>query len=369
MSARRFGGDIGGAHAVVRIGPAPAVRAEAAALAALGPLGLRGLVRPAGDGATTLVAGVPLDRWGPRPWPQVAAALAPVAEALAGIHAAGWVHGDVSPANVVVGADGAGVLVDLGCAAPHGAARSTGTPGFVAPEVAAGAPVTSPAEVFALGAVAAAALGPEPPAGAVLALRRAASPDPDDRPTAAQLAAVLALAAGAAPEAGAGDDRSATTRDYGPRPPAPPEPAAGRRRRPLLAAAAIGAAAVVGTGVAVARAEASPPPPGCPPLPPTATLAGDVDGDGCDEAATWSGGVLTVALEAGAEPSRIAVGAPGDVVTLGDWDCDGVDTPAAYRPGTGVVTVWNAWPSTRRPVPPGGATAAGCDRVPVGPDR
>jgi serine/threonine protein kinase len=175
----------------------------------------------------------------------VAATLLPVAEALAELHGSGWVHGDVSAANVVVGPDGAGVLIDFDRAAPIGAARATGTPGFVAPEVEAGAPVTPAADVWSLAAVArAATTGPCPEVEAVLAA------GPADRP-----AELVTLFAGAA------DPRAATTRDYGPKPPAhlprPPAP----RRSPLAAAAVLAAAVLAGVLAALARAGPSSAPP------------------------------------------------------------------------------------------------------------
>lgn len=42
---------------------------------------------------------------------------------------------------------------------------------------------------------------------------------------------------------------------------------------------------------------------------------------------------------------RYAIGAEGDLVVIGDWDCDGVATPAIARPGTGQVVLFDRWPS------------------------
>lgn len=42
-------------------------------------------------------------------------------------------------------------------------------------------------------------------------------------------------------------------------------------------------------------------------------------------------------------------GRSGDHVSLGDWDCDGVDTPAVVRPSTGEVFVFDHWPTGREP--------------------
>ncbi|MDB4958737.1 MAG: Response regulator of zinc sigma-54-dependent two-component system [Myxococcales bacterium] len=77
--------------------------------------------------------------------------MADVAGALAVIHAAGLVHGDVAPANVLVVEQPAGlrgVLVDLGLASGGGA---RGTPQYMAPEAFAGH-VEPRSDLYALGA-------------------------------------------------------------------------------------------------------------------------------------------------------------------------------------------------------------------------
>ena len=48
---------------------------------------------------------------------------------------------------------------------------------------------------------------------------------------------------------------------------------------------------------------------------------------------------------------RYAVGATGDFVETGDWDCDGQATPAIVRPSTGGVVLFDVWPD------PGGTIA------------
>jgi serine/threonine protein kinase len=78
------------------------------------------------------------------------------AAGLAHLHARGWVHGDVTPDNLVVGPDGAATVIDLGLAGRAGAdpaAGFRGTPGFAAPEVLLGrGPADPRADVFGLGA-------------------------------------------------------------------------------------------------------------------------------------------------------------------------------------------------------------------------
>jgi len=72
-------------------------------------------------------------RRGPLPAGEVVTVLLPLAEALAGVHARGVVHGDVTPGNVLFTGDGRPVLADLGVArlvAGGDPGCSAGTPGF-----------------------------------------------------------------------------------------------------------------------------------------------------------------------------------------------------------------------------------------------
>ncbi|HEX2678189.1 MAG TPA: protein kinase, partial [Polyangiales bacterium] len=75
------------------------------------------------------------------------------ARALAAVHAQGFVHGDVKPANVIVSDDASDAkLIDLGLArAPGFEPRLSGTPGFLAPELFRGE-LTAAADSYALGA-------------------------------------------------------------------------------------------------------------------------------------------------------------------------------------------------------------------------
>jgi hypothetical protein len=67
-------------------------------------------------------------------------------------------------------------------------------------------------------------------------------------------------------------------------------------------------------------------------------LAGpDVDGDGCPEEVTLDGRTATLGSV------TVLLGEEGDLVALGDWDCDGIATPALLRPATGEVFVFPRW--------------------------
>jgi ABC-type antimicrobial peptide transport system permease subunit len=101
-------------------------------------------------------------RRGLAPW-DAARIVRQVAEALAHAHAAGVVHRDVTPGNVLLDRDGRARLTDFGVARSDGlegdAARLSktgalvGTPSYIAPEVLAGGAATARSDIYALGVV------------------------------------------------------------------------------------------------------------------------------------------------------------------------------------------------------------------------
>ncbi|MGW2179548.1 bifunctional serine/threonine-protein kinase/ABC transporter substrate-binding protein [Streptomyces sp. NPDC001732] len=126
--------------------------------------------------ATEFVPGPALSevvaRCGPLPARSVRVLGRLLARALASVHAAGLVHRDVKPGNVLLGADGPR-LIDFGVARVTDATALTaadlvvGTPGFLAPEQATeGAAAVGPAgDVFSLGCLLAYAATGRPPFG------------------------------------------------------------------------------------------------------------------------------------------------------------------------------------------------------------
>ncbi|MFF4888988.1 serine/threonine-protein kinase [Micromonospora chersina] len=95
--------------------------------------------------------------------------VAQVAQALHAAHTRGIVHRDVKPSNLLVQDDGTVVLVDFGVARSTNVTSITSTnavPGtalYMAPEQAAGRPVSGATDVYALGAVAYCCLTGTPP--------------------------------------------------------------------------------------------------------------------------------------------------------------------------------------------------------------
>ena len=220
--------------------------------------------------ATSYVAGPSLSETVRSRGPLTAGSLlslaAGLAKSLTAIHAAGVVHGDLKPSNVLLAPDGPRVI-DFGIsqaaeATPLGrAGLVVGTPSFMSPEQAQGQDVGPLSDVFSLGAVLAfAATGRKPfgtgPPAAVLErvvrgtadlkgapaevrplIERCLSRDPNRRPTAAELLAGVTAAQSAMEPRREPALRGSAAADG----PPGPRPGGARRRswRPLITASAI----------------------------------------------------------------------------------------------------------------------------------
>jgi hypothetical protein len=109
-----------------------------------------------------------IERRGRLPAGEVAVIGCDLARALAAVHAAGLVHRDVKPANVMLESSGRTVLTDFGLgvrrAFPESPlARLSGTPLFMSPERLAGGSSTPASDLYALGATLWCALTGRPP--------------------------------------------------------------------------------------------------------------------------------------------------------------------------------------------------------------
>ncbi|OIJ91021.1 hypothetical protein BIV25_30260 [Streptomyces sp. MUSC 14] len=112
--------------------------------------------------ASEFLAGLTLDQavdtYGPLDEPALRALATALARTLADIHAAGFVHRDLKPPNIVLTSAGPRII-DFGIARPeHGLTLTTTgqvpvTPGYGAPEQVLGQRVAPSADVFSLGAV------------------------------------------------------------------------------------------------------------------------------------------------------------------------------------------------------------------------
>jgi predicted Ser/Thr protein kinase len=96
---------------------------------------------------------------------------ATMAGALAAAHDKGVLHRDVKPSNVIVDPGGLAHLIDFGIARSQGDSKLTatgmmiGTPDFVAPETAMGAPASPASDAWQLAATISYALSGQPPRG------------------------------------------------------------------------------------------------------------------------------------------------------------------------------------------------------------
>jgi serine/threonine protein kinase len=137
------------------------------------------------------------------PADEVALIGAEVGSALAAAHAAGIVHRDVKPANILISPDGSAKITDFGISHALGdpsltsTGMVTGTPAFLSPEVARGEPSSSASDVFSLGSTLYTAVEGSPPFGTdanPMALLHRVASEPVTPPTRAGALTTLLLA-------------------------------------------------------------------------------------------------------------------------------------------------------------------------------
>lgn len=367
-----------------------------------GPDGTVALVTPYAAGGSLQDV---LEGGGRLPWWRVAHAGERLASALSALHDAGVVHGGVTPANVLLGAQDTPLLTDVGTAALRRGADQDGDD------------PTPDSDVHRLGAVLHRALtdrAATPPGALVAVVERAVARQPVYRfPSAEALREALEPFASldeptrphavVAPRDEDPVDRTATVQ-WGAGAPGTPAPT-GRRRppwgRPVLAAAAVVALLAAGglwlsgrggdspsaaTAASPGPVEAQPrqAPPRCAgvedPVEQGQVLEADVDGRGCALPLVVTeeivDGVPTVVVmvppDASTLAGRYAIGEAGGQVVVGDWDCDGTDTPGLVRPADGEVFLFDGYGElapTRGPALPADAEPQvvtdedGCDHV------
>jgi serine/threonine-protein kinase PknK len=115
------------------------------------PVAIEGLAAGSPMVVMQWIEGQALARVAPLALPALLACARDVALGLAALHGHGVLHRDVSPANVVLRADGAAALVDLGLSTPGRDGSVRGTLAYLAPEALAGS-ADDRSDLYALGA-------------------------------------------------------------------------------------------------------------------------------------------------------------------------------------------------------------------------
>lgn len=309
---------------------------------------------------------------------RAAGLVAALAETVADLHDLGVVHGRIDPSHVLIGAEGRPVLCGfagggrVGTTPPPG---STAAPGFCDPAASRDTALVPQLDVYGIGALLRAlvvdgGVDVEPipdrrftfgrlrapwsgyQRRALLTLAdRATDEVPLRRPPARRLAREIH---DTVPSAHLGPDAAdpyAVLRmsiDADDEPP--------RRRIGPMVAIGAGAVLLAFSAMTMRSSDAGPVAsprttgstnsagqtvrssvPACDDLGPTAV---DFDADGCGDPVRIDADGTVVAGS-----KRFAVGVTGDRMALGDWDCDGISTPAVLRPQTGSIFVFDRWTS------------------------
>jgi hypothetical protein len=106
----------------------------------------------------------------------------------------------------------------------------------------------------------------------------------------------------------------------------------------------------------VAEARECPDYPPLPAGPHDRRFTADLRGDGCEVPVTWDGTTVRFRLDPDAERTVAYAFHDDDEVPLrgrlllGDWDCDGTDSPALYLPTTGEIVSFDHLDARAEPV-------------------
>ena len=292
------------------------------------------------------------------PREEAVAIIEQLAGALTSAHRRGVFHLDLKPGNVLFTSDGDAILADFGAARWRNDDRDNGgSAGYAAPEVVRGEQPDERADVYGLGRLLHAMLGADTDDLAPV-IATATAADRDDRhssiaefiehvrdPGSERVCLPMVVEGASKPPL------HPPTREFGPRPPRPQpqqERHVSRRFVIAIAGGAAGAALIAGAIASFASrpepsASASTPvrvcPPAVPPVVPAGgdVLSADIDADGCTDSVVRAGNALE------RNGVRFVLGESDDVPVVGDWDCDGLATPAVWRPNRHEVHYFTGW--------------------------
>lgn len=275
--------------------------------------------------------------------------MARLADALAELHNAGWIHGDVSPRNIAFREDNTPVLIDFTTARPSdGSPIEEGTDQFTGPIREA----TPALDTRALAATVLLALGEDRSWNRAERRLRTQLDAAIERADAGYPVVVEELlSTGPVGESegvaeSAAELRTGVTRSFGPQPPRAEiggsNTGAGVSRSAwLLVAVAI--VAVLGFGsewllanrttAQASRVENTEP---------AGQLVRAATTIARSEAA-WDSTTGTLQLNSLGGATAWQVGRAGDLAAVGDWNCDGMATLGVYRPSTGSWFAFDSW--------------------------
>lgn len=287
---------------------------------------------------------------------ELASLLGDLLSAIEGIHAHGWIHGDISPSNIGLRSVGGPALLDFATARPaDGSDVVEGTAEFAGPLRQADPRL----DVRTLAATALCALGQpdrwdHKKRHAHERLTDLLSTCDSDEPVALDdLATIVSsmqhtISAGLARRDVSGCGPNDTpTRAFGPRPTGEQATTRARapthqRRRALVFAAMF--VAVLIPGVEFLGSTGRPNEPIPMEQETSLTIDRTADETLALASATWNAeaGVVTVTGNDGGT-THFAAGQPGDLAAIADWSCNGVPTLGVFRPSTDTWFEFDSW--------------------------